>query len=778
MSEPLGLSIGVANLVAVRAGGAPVTRSSVLTLFDDRPSEVGLPEENPNLTEPGLVIRGFVERVGDRNPLVAADGTKYVGDALMVEALEALARTVGYGSPITIAVPAYWSDAQSAAVRSEFFAQPGLAAEGVTPVLISDATAGLAALRSKPGFPTDGFVALCDFGAGGTTVTLTNGRSNFQQIGQSVRYTDFSGETIDQLVANYVRSGGQDAATSTNLAAARPVSPTLLGECRRAKEQLSGGTVATIATGTGADFRLSRTELEQLISAPLDQFVATLAEVLQRNGIPHASLAAVATLGGGASIPLVTARLSERLRVRVLTTPEPMFSAAIGATVLGAQQLSAGAATAAGAAVELPTELVSMPETEALPNQDAETGKPAYGLAWSQDSATGEEPVPYTGPEHTGGYGVEATGRATAPEDRRVAEDRRAAEPGPLPWYKRTALVVSVVAAIAAVLLAVVLALTVGHGKTNPVNTTPKEPTPSQTPQTVTITGPNNSPTTTVITPPTTQSPASTTTQPPASPTTTTQPPTTTTTHTDDRRPGRRPRHRLAVHNRRRRQPPRRPPVVRSGPGSGRLGPDPGAESVGISLDPRALVGAASGLAQFWLRTTIKTQQQLLSLLEDPVDDPPTAVSAQEAPPSESLGAKMRGLLDRALDQSTSGSQVELFHHILDQLVADEARIIGALSDGSSSPLVNVYDWTRRRDPGSRRARERRADRPDRERRAAGDGPHLRQPSAVARSGRDRPGGPGPEGRLRGPDGGDHGAAMRSRTRRADRWPPRSTSSP
>ena len=118
------------------------------------------------MTEPGLVIRGFVERVGDRNPLVAADGTKYLGDALMVEALEALARTVGYGSPITIAVPAYWSDAQSAAVRSEFFAQPGLAAEGVTPVLISDATAGLAALRSKPGFPTDGFVALCDFGAG------------------------------------------------------------------------------------------------------------------------------------------------------------------------------------------------------------------------------------------------------------------------------------------------------------------------------------------------------------------------------------------------------------------------------------------------------------------------------------------------------------------------------------------------------------------------------------------------------------------------------------
>jgi abortive infection alpha-like protein len=122
---------------------------------------------------------------------------------------------------------------------------------------------------------------------------------------------------------------------------------------------------------------------------------------------------------------------------------------------------------------------------------------------------------------------------------------------------------------------------------------------------------------------------------------------------------------------------------------------------VGLSLDPRALVGLASGLAQFWLRTTIKTQQQLLGLLETPAHEPTPALGAvQEAPPSDSLGTKMRELLDRALDQSTKSSQVELFHHILDQLVADEARIIGALSDGSASAAMNVYDWTRRRTPG------------------------------------------------------------------------------
>lgn len=131
MSASLGLSIGVANLVAARVGGAPVSRGSVLTVFDHRASEVGVPEENPNVTEAGLVLRGFVERVGDRTPLVAADGTKYLGVALTVEALEAMARTVGDGGPVTVAVPAYWSEGQYAAMREEFFAQPGLAPGGV-----------------------------------------------------------------------------------------------------------------------------------------------------------------------------------------------------------------------------------------------------------------------------------------------------------------------------------------------------------------------------------------------------------------------------------------------------------------------------------------------------------------------------------------------------------------------------------------------------------------------------------------------------------------------
>ncbi len=178
-------------------------------------------------------MRGFVERVGDRTPLVAADGTKYLGDALTVEALEAMARAVDYGTPVTIAVPAYWSPEQSDALREEFFAQPGLAPNGVPPALVSDATAALTALRAEPDFPTEGIVALCDFGASGTTVTLTDAGSDFAQIGPSVRYREFSGDAIDQLILDRVRdsapsdSSGGLASTTRMGSLAR-----LLDRCR------------------------------------------------------------------------------------------------------------------------------------------------------------------------------------------------------------------------------------------------------------------------------------------------------------------------------------------------------------------------------------------------------------------------------------------------------------------------------------------------------------------------------------------------------------------
>ncbi|QUR66086.1 Hsp70 family protein [Mycobacterium spongiae] len=555
MTESLGLSIGVANLVAARVGRDPVARASVLRLFDRRAAEVGLPEQNPSPAEPNLVLRGFVERVGDHAPLVAADGTKYHGEALTVQALDAMARAVGYGAPIMVATPAYWSEHQVAALREALIAQPGLSPDGVSPGLISDAAAALSAVRTRAGLPAAGVVVLCDFGAGGTSVTLAHPPSraadDLQTIGPTVRYREFSGDDIDQLIVNHVLTTVPDAdATDTSGTATRMGSLTrLLGHCRRAKEQLSTATMATIATSpvgaaglpsSGNDVRLSRGEFEQLISDPLDHFATAVEDMLQRNGIPPATVAAVATVGGGASIPLIETRLSERLHVPVLTVAEPMFTAAIGAALIGQEQSAASAPTGAGSAVDAPTNIVGGigSATEVSPTawanraasaaanesaSDNDASATYRALAWSEDTATGNEPVPYTGPDATGEYTRDATTTDYAPAYGQADRDRSGAEPEQLPWYQRAAVIFGLAAAGVAILIAAVLALTLGTDNSTPVNTSSPEPVPPPSPETVTVTGQDHLPTVTVITP----SPTAT---PPSAITTTSQPVTTTTT--------------------------------------------------------------------------------------------------------------------------------------------------------------------------------------------------------------------------------------------------------
>ncbi|KAA1415503.1 DUF4393 domain-containing protein [Nocardioides humilatus] len=112
-------------------------------------------------------------------------------------------------------------------------------------------------------------------------------------------------------------------------------------------------------------------------------------------------------------------------------------------------------------------------------------------------------------------------------------------------------------------------------------------------------------------------------------------------------------------------------------------------------LDPLGLLPRTVAAAKVGLKVAGWTEQQAMRMLGSRLAAPGNAPLELETPkPSRSLDQKMQSLLDRALDQSTDGSQSELYHRIIDQLVPDEARIISALSDGSSSPLVTIRTRT------------------------------------------------------------------------------------
>ena len=264
----------------------------------------------------------------------------------------------------------------------------------------------------------NGVVALFDFGGSGTSITLTNAASAFDPIGETLRYPDFSGDLIDQALLTHVLDNLAGDVDPAGTAAVESLT-TLREQCRLAKERLSAESATQLLVelrGYRNEIRLTRDELQDLIRSPLGSVISAFDELAERNGITPTDLAALAVVGGGASIPFVTQRLSEHTRLPVVTTPQPSLNAAVGAALFAAFGADADAPTGANAAVDAPTGAAAAvadadaPTGVAAAATDATAAAAAYigagpdapgsetfrALAWSQD-AGGDEPVPYTG---------------------------------------------------------------------------------------------------------------------------------------------------------------------------------------------------------------------------------------------------------------------------------------------------------------------------------------------------------------------------------------------
>lgn len=304
MRSSVGISLGAANLVAV-ADGRPTLRPAALTLAT------------------GVPATGFIERVGDPVPLVLADRSSHAAEELVAVAIDELIRHVSpHRRPqsVAVAVPAHWPHSAVAALRA---AVPHLD-------VVSDASAALAALQANPGLPTHGVVALCDFGATGAGITLVDAGNGLAPIGETLRLDVFSGDLVDRALLQYVLAGLDADPGGTSQVASLTA---LREQCQAAKERLSFATATGLAAG-GTTVRLTRRDMDSVICGPLDQFIEALTGTLYRHGVAPSQLAAIASVGGGARIPLVTQRLSEIFRRPVITGPYAQVVAAAGAELL------------------------------------------------------------------------------------------------------------------------------------------------------------------------------------------------------------------------------------------------------------------------------------------------------------------------------------------------------------------------------------------------------------------------------------------------------------
>lgn len=323
----LGLSVGVSTLAAVGAGRIVTSR--------------------PVISRGGVRINDFVNRVGDPVGIVAPDGSVHTGAALLAEALYALSRTTMSGRPVpavpTVAHPAHWGPAAVDALGREL---RRIQAWSTGARLIPDYAAALTALHNSPGLPARGVIAVCDIGAGATTLTLVEA-SGLRPVGAPLRFPDFSGDLIDRALLTHVltAAGGMPGATGTSAIGALT---RLRGACREAKERLSAQIVSTVPgepAGLRGEIRITRAELDAIVRGPLTCVVAALQDTLRRNGIAAGELAAVASVGGMAAVPAVTTTLSEHLRVPVITCPQPGLTTATGAALQAARATDAAPAT-------------------------------------------------------------------------------------------------------------------------------------------------------------------------------------------------------------------------------------------------------------------------------------------------------------------------------------------------------------------------------------------------------------------------------------------------
>lgn len=339
----VGLSVGATAFAATGSGLPSAVRPAAVTLQGQR-------------------FGGVVDRVGDPVPLVAADGSTHRAEVLVAQAVPELTDSVTHGAPasaVAVTVPAHWRPSAVDALRREL---PGC-------TLVSDADAAVAALNDQPGLPTRGVVVLCDFGGSGSSITLLNASARHSVVGETVRYADFSGEQIDQALLRHVAA---DTARAADTAMVGSLTR-LRDECRGAKERLSAET----ATAVGG-VRVTRHDLDDLIREPFTGFMSALDDTLLRYGVPYAAVAAVATIGGGARIPLVTQLLSDHLRAPVVTTVDPHLTAARGAALLAGRVVEPATTVA-------PT--VAPVVTAAAPS--------VAPLAWSQAEPQFEPELPY-----------------------------------------------------------------------------------------------------------------------------------------------------------------------------------------------------------------------------------------------------------------------------------------------------------------------------------------------------------------------------------------------
>lgn len=335
------------------------------------------------LGDPGRLLRGYTERVGDTVPLKVGGRAIRPEDVLagVIEwaAAGAAEATTGPIAGVTAVVPAAWGPHR----RMQLTA--ALDARGVRASLVSAPEAVAHAWSGT------GTVAVYDLGAHACELTVAHVAADDVAI-LGTALVDLGGADFDDAIVARVVEHVPSARHAPPLAAAQ-----LRHAATTAKEALTfdAETVVPVLLPGGEHLvRLVRSELESLIEDDILRTVEVLDELLTESGVAVDAMSAIVLVGGSSRIPRVAQLLSEHFPVPIEVDADPQSVAARGAAV---------AAAASAARVALDAEADAAPLDPAPDTAPAAPRRSGIRRAYDAVLRALTPPVPPAPPLETGG---------------------------------------------------------------------------------------------------------------------------------------------------------------------------------------------------------------------------------------------------------------------------------------------------------------------------------------------------------------------------------------
>jgi hypothetical protein len=214
-------------------------------------------------------------------------------------------------------------------------------------VLVTEPEAAAIHYASEERVEPGSVVAVYDLGGGTFDVAvLRKSEAGWAILGEPEGIERLGGIDFDEAVFRHVVAASGETITSLDPddLGAKVAIARLRRDCVEAKEALSSDTAVSIPVTVGGghhEVRLTRTEFEEMVRAPLTGTIVAMSRALRSARVAPAEVDAVLLVGGSSRVPLVSGLVGAELGRPVAIDAHPKHSVALGAATVAAQHHTA-----------------------------------------------------------------------------------------------------------------------------------------------------------------------------------------------------------------------------------------------------------------------------------------------------------------------------------------------------------------------------------------------------------------------------------------------------